>query len=237
MQVGLLLVRATHFMAAQRVWLALPVWARPIYAVCHPAMLLPLALVAIRVCGSYSPAEITQARLPLFLQGGTDWGGSNIFAVTVTLYAIFGVLGSVYLVLRRSVESRVTSYPGECRAGLWTLRLHIALFFVVGILTWGEDSRIRPNDFRNMFLLASTLYTVSIAYVAWLIRRRWDLRVKVLAAPLALWAWLIVGSDGNTAKAGQMRYSGENPEWRARGTRHGMMLKWHQACDTILGNI
>ena len=47
----------------------------------------------------YSPAEVTELqRIPLILQGGTDWGNSNLFAAYVTGHFIFGVLGCFVLV-------------------------------------------------------------------------------------------------------------------------------------------
>jgi hypothetical protein len=218
-------------------WSSLPRWSRPLYVVSHPALLLPIALAGIFVFGSYSPAAITQAKLPLFLQGSTDYGDSNIFAVTIALYVIFGVLGAWHLALRLSASARTASALQGYLAALWILKVHVALFVVFGVLTWREDRRITPNDFRNMFLLAALLYAASVWLVVWLSRRSTRLPLKLLVAPAFIYLWLVVGSDGNTAKAGQERYSGEDPQWRPRGVRHAIMLQWHRACDRLLGDI
>ncbi|MBY0280463.1 hypothetical protein K2Z84_34445 [Candidatus Binatia bacterium] len=58
-----------------------------------------------------------------------------------------------------------------------------------------------------------------------------------LIAPAFIVLWLIVGGDGNTAKAGQVLLSGEDPVVASRGFRHGAMLRWHELCDRILGDI
>lgn len=88
-----------------------------------------------------------------------------------------------------------------------------------------------------MFLLAALLYVCSAMVVVALSDSALPLFLKLAVAPIAIYCWLIVGSDGNTSKAGQMKNSGEDPEWRARGVRHGLMLKWHELCDSVLGDI
>jgi hypothetical protein len=219
----------------------LPAWAQVIYALGRPAMLLPSALLAIWLFGSYSPPVITQARVPLFLQGSTDWGGSNIFAVTVVLYAWFGTVGAAWLTVVSHGRTGDSSFTEALLANIWRMRFHLGLFLFFGIATWNplssSQDRDPDPDFRNMFVLAFFLYVASFFLVTWLSRRRLPLAAKVLISPVMLYLWLVIGSDGNTPKAGQMLYGGEKPTRTARGIRHGMMLKWYRVCDIVLRDL
>jgi hypothetical protein len=49
--------------------------------------------------------------------------------------------------------------------------------------------------------------------------------------------WYSVGSDGTTAKAGQILLAGQDPQPIVRSTRHAIMLKWHGMIDGLLGNM
>ena len=73
--------------------------------------------------------------------------------------------------------------------------------------------------------------------MTWLGRLAIPRAARVLAAPLVIALWLIVGSDGTTAKASQVLTAGVNPEESPRGIRHGIMLGWHRLCDRALGDI
>lgn len=216
----------------------LPAWARPIYVLGHPGMLLPSALIAIWLFGNYSPPEITQARVPLFLQGSTDWGGSNIFAVTVVLYVWFGILGAAWLTIVSHGRTVDSSFAKAFFSNVRHMRFHIGLFLFFGIATWNPWSPLANRDpdpdYRNVFVLVLFLYAASFVVVTWLSRRRLGLAAKVLVSPVMLYLWLVIGSDGNTPKAGQMLFAGEKPNRTARGIRHGAMLKWYQACDVVL---
>ena len=219
----------------------LPAWAQAIYVVGHPFMLLPSALVAIWLFGSYGPPEITQARLPLFLQGSTDWGGSNIFAVTVALYLWFGIVGAAWLTVVSHGRTGDLSVVKALLTNIWQLRFHIGLFLFFGIATWNPWSssqyRDPDPDYRNMFVLVLLLYGASFFVVTWLSRRRLPLAAKVLISPVMLYLWLVIGSDGNTPKAGQMLFAGQKPTRTARGIRHGIMLNWYRVCDIVLRDL
>jgi hypothetical protein len=138
-------------------------------------MLLPSALAAIWLFGGYSPAEITQARVPLFLQGSTDWGGSNIFAVTVVLYVWFGLTGGAWLALVSHMRPARSSFASVLRANIWSMRFHASLFLLFGILTWSPWSSVQDRDpdpdFRNIFVLVVVLYAASFLLVTWLSRQ------------------------------------------------------------------
>jgi hypothetical protein len=222
-------------------WVDLPTWAKPIYIAGHPGMLLPSALAAIWLFGGYRPAEITQARVPLFLQGSTDWGGSNIFAVTVVLYVWFGLTGAAWLALVSHMRPARSSFASVLRANIWSMRFHASLFLLFGILTWSPWSSVQDRDpdpdFRNIFVLVVILYAASFLLVTWLSRQTLSLAGKVIASPLMLYLWLVIGADGNTPKAGQMLFGYEKPLRTPRGVRHGIMLKWYQLCDVALRDL
>ena len=212
-----------------------------IYVLGHPAMLLPTALGAIWLFGRYTPPEITQARVPLFLQGSTDWGGSNVFAVTVVLYAWFGIVGAAWLTIVSHRRTADASFVNALLANIRQMRDHIALFLFFGIATWRPWSSVEHRDpdpdYRNMFVLALLLYVTSFFVVTWLSRRRLTLTAKVLVSPVMLYLWLFIASDGNTPKAGQMLFAGEKPHRTARGIRHGVMLRWYRVCDIVLRDL
>ena len=63
------------------------------------------------------------------------------------------------------------------------------------------------------------------------------LTARLALAPLFVVLWLVLGSDGNTARAGQIVYAGQDPQPIVRGVRHGVMLAWHRLCDGVLGDI
>jgi hypothetical protein len=119
---------------------------------------------------------------------------------------------------------------------LWFLKFHIIAFVTGGIAHLGYDSRVTPNDFRNMFILAGGVYILSITLIVWMNSARIPVVIRLALAPLFTMLWLFMGANGNTARAGQLVQSGQDPEWNPRGPRHRIMLGWHQACDSIFGS-
>lgn len=216
---------------------ALPGWARPLYVVSHPSAILPVAFLVAVSFADYEPYQINAVDVPLFLQGSTDWGGSVTFAVTIALYVAFGLLGAIYVILQMQLRPSTLSYQADARANLWVLRFHIGVFLLGGTACWDYDSRVTPNDFRNMFLFAVLVYSVAFAAATAIGRTRIRLLYRLALAPIAIYGWLWLGGDGNTAKAGQTRQGGENPAFQPRGVRHRVMLEWHRLCDRTLGDI
>src|SRR5204863_4672074 len=134
------------------------------------------------------------------------------------------------------LEPATASFAERLRGGAWRLSLHWTCFLFGG-LGWSYDRWVKPNDLRNMFLLAVLVFAASSLWVTWLSRRAIPRRARLLAAPLMIILWLIVGSDGTTTKAGQVLNSGVNPQETPRGLRHGVMLGWHRLCDGVLGDL
>ena len=204
-----------------------------------PLMIIPQAILVAGLVGGflYEPPEIhRQLEKHIFFQGNTDWGGGCLFAGTVALYVAFGFTAAWYLVLKMQKSATPASFGKSLLKAVWFLKFHIVAFVIGGIADLGYDSRVTPNDFRNMFVLAGTIYALSIVLIVWLNTLRLSLSIRLIVAPLFTVLWLIIGSDGNTARAGQLVQSGQDPAWMPRGTRHRIMLGWHQACDVVLGS-
>lgn len=81
------------------------------------------------------------------------------------------------------------------------------------------------------------MYCLSVVVATAVGRSRLPLLFCLALAPVVVYAWLWLGADGNTAKAGQTRQSGEDPAFQPRSVRHRVMLEWHELCDRVLGDI
>jgi hypothetical protein len=205
--------------------------------VSRPLAILPVAAVVAVYFSRYTPQQITELQqVPLFLQGNTDMGGSNIFAATIAMYVAFGLLAAAYCALQMHMRPRAASYFGELRANLWELRFHILVFIVGGTACSEYDKIVGPNDFRNMFLFAVLIYALSAAVVTAIGRTHLDLWQRLAIAPLVVYSWLWLGWDGNTSKAGQILSAGQDPAFQPRSSRHRVMLAWHEACDRAFGD-
>ena len=205
-----------------------------------PCAIVPLGVFAAAVVGLaiYEPPELHgDLERHLFLQGSTDLGGGTTFAAVVALYVLFGFTAAWHLVLVLARRPPIPSFGRALLAALWTLKFHLLVFAVAGTAPWSYDARVAPNDFRNLFLLAACVYAASIVWIVVLRNLRLPLPARLALAPLFTALWLVVGSDGNTARAGQHVCAGQNPHPIVRGARHGLMLRWHRLCDDALGDI
>lgn len=205
-----------------------------------PWMILPMAFlftwISLLIFGD--PPELHgNLNRALFLQGNTDWGGASLFAATIGLYVAFGFTSAWYLVLKLRDEKTPLSFGKALLKSLWILKFHILAFLIGGTGNFSYDMRVAPNDFRNLFLFACLIYTLSIVLIAFLYSKRLPLWFQSVCAPLFIIVWLIVGSDGNTARAGQFVTAGVNPQPITRSRRHAVMLFWHHLCDSLLGDI
>lgn len=205
-----------------------------------PWMLFPQALLVAWLVGGvlYEPPEIHRhLERHLFLQGSTDWGGGCLFAGTIALYVAFGFTSAWFLVLKLEESPGDIGFLRLLGRACWVLKFHILGFMVGGMANWGYDASVMENDFRNMFLLSGLLYALTILLICVLHRSRMSTRWKLALAPFLTVLWLVIGSDGNTARAGQLVQSGQDPQPVTRGIRHSVMLSWHRACDSLLGDI
>lgn len=204
-----------------------------------PAFLLPLGILTFLFFGTYDSGDIGHLQsIPLFLQGSTDLFGSCLFSATMASYIVLGLTASTYLTLRFDKVKPADWLAKDIARGIWSLKYHIALFIFFGLYPIETfDSRIRPNDFRNMFALACLVYTGTFLLILGLFRMQTSVWKRLVFGPTLLVLWLVAGSDGTTAKAGQVLYAGEEPQTTPRGLRHGLMLEWHRICDDLLGDI
>lgn len=204
-----------------------------------PLMIIPQGLVVAIAVGIiiYEPPEIHRhLERHIFLQGNTDWGGGCLFAGTVALYVVFGFTSAWYLMLSLG-GTDIHSFWRTVIRSLCLLKFHILAFLIGGTANLGYDTHVSPNDFRNIFLFAGMIYLLSILFVAALHATRLGSRIMIALAPLFTVLWLIIGSDGITARAGQLVQSGQDPQPITRGSRHAIMLSWHHLCDSVLGDI
>lgn len=202
-------------------------------------MIIPQSFVVAWLVGGilYEPPEIHgQLEKHIFLQGNTDWGGGCLFAGTVALYVAFGFTAAWYLALKLRESATPAAFGKNLLKAIWFLKFHIFAFVIGGAANLSYDNRVTPNDFRNMFLLAGSIYMLSVILIAGLNTLTVPAALKLALAPLFTVVWLLLGSDGNTARAGQLVQSGQDPEWSPRGTRHRIILSWHQACDAVFGS-
>ncbi len=205
-----------------------------------PLLIIPLGLLVAIVVGYvlYTPPELHgDPERHLFLQGSTDLGGGCLFAGIIALYVFFGFTASWHLALSLESLPPTVPYGRALLQALWTLKFHLLLFAVAGTACWPYDRLVTPNDFRNTFLLAALLYALSILWITALRNIRLPRPLRLALAPLFILLWLIAGSDGNTARAGQLVYVGQDPQPIVRGHRHALLLSWHRLCDTALGDI
>ena len=204
-----------------------------------PLMIIPQGLVIAIAVGMfiYEPPEIHRhLERHIFLQGNTDWGGGCLFAGTVALYVVFGFTSAWYLMLSLA-GAGIHGFWRTVMRSLWLLKFHILAFVIGGTAFFSYDARVSPNDFRNMFLFAGLIYFLSILFIATLHATRLAPGIKIALAPLFTVLWLIIGFDGNTARAGQLVQSGQDPQPITRSSRHAIMLSWHHLCDSALGDI
>ncbi len=205
-----------------------------------PVTILPLAIIgtvlSLAIYGD-PPEMHGDLERALFFQGSTDLGGGCMFAATVGLYVLFGITSSLYLVLKLSDRPPQSSWGRDFLNSLWILKYHITAFLIGGLANISMDGEVLENDFRNMFLLAVFIYTLSITLIVALHRAQLALRIQLMAAPLFTIVWIVLASDGNTPRAGQLVQSGQDPQPHVRGVRHGTMLAWHKFCDSIFGDI
>jgi hypothetical protein len=205
-----------------------------------PLMIIPQGLIIATAVGLgiYEPPEIHRhLERHIFLQGNTDWGGGCLFAGTIALYVVFGFTAAWYLTLKLNESKIRTSFLRTLGRAFWVLKFHILLFIVGGTANFEYDAGVTPNDFRNMFLFAGLIYFLSVLFICVLHQSLMGIKWKLALAPLFIILWLIIGSDGNTSRAGQLVQSGQDPQPIIRGKRHAIMISWHHLCDSTLGDI
>lgn len=205
-----------------------------------PWMLLPWTVIVIYLFLQIfqTPEMSHDYEKFIFFQGSIDWGDAAIFASTILLYIFFGVTAALYLTLKLEELSSKLSLSSLLVKSLKILKWHIICFVISGIIFMPLDSQSASNDFRNMFLFLCVIYTLNLLFIIFLKKYvRWNNYLKLAIAPFFIMLWIIIGSDGNTPRAGQFVSSNKGYIYQTRGMRHCIMMTWHRFCDSVLGDI
>jgi len=94
----------------------------------------------------------------------------------------------------------------------------------------GEFGKVSTSCEFDLAVLFGTILLVGVltaAWTAWTDGRRWRLGWKLLAAPAAVALWVFLAWDGQTPRAGQRLWSGQEPLPAVRSWRHAAMLAWY----------
>lgn len=205
-----------------------------------PWVLLPWTVIATYLfLQKFQTPEMTHDYEKfIFFQGSIDWGKAAIFANTILLYIFFGITAALYLTLKLEELSGESSISMLFLKSIKILKWHIICFVASGLLFMPLDSQSASNDFRNMFLFLCIIYAVNMYFIIFL-RKYVKLSnyFKLVIAPIFIMLWVVIGSDGNTPRAGQLVSSDKGYVYQVRGIRHGIMMKWHLICDSIFGDI
>jgi len=171
----------------------------------------------------------------LFFQGSIDMGCELIFVATIALYVLFGFIASWYAVLKLEELDNKSTFLQMFTYLVKVLKYHIAIFIFWGILC-DCDARIIPNDFRNMFLLVFFLYLFTMILIVIMRKLNLSRGIRLIIAPIFIVIWLIIGSDGNTARAKQIPIWNDNPHYVVTSKKHAIMIAWHNLCDDFFGD-
>lgn len=201
----------------------------------HPILILPWGiLIAFSTGGRYEPWEIATASIPIILQGGTDWGGSCLFAGWMANYLFFSFAAPIYATVSIPETSEV-NFITTLQSIVRKMKWYIFFFLLLGPITIFQDTIITPNDHRNLFLFFFVFYTFLIFYISTLLY--FKIRYRIIFSIIPLLILFLLMSDGITTKAGQWNVQGVDPEIHVRGIRHQLFLNWHKLCDFIFGDV
>jgi hypothetical protein len=202
-----------------------------------PWMIFPQTILGtVLILSIYErPVETGNFDKYLFFQGSIDMGSELIFVSTIALYVLFGFTASWYATLKLEELDVKTSLVKMLRYLFWVLKYHIIILLLWNIDN-GSDLRVVPNDFRNMFLWVFLLYFLSIVLIVMMRKLNMARIIRLIFAPTFMVIWLIVGSDGNTARAGQIAIWEDNPHYIVTSEKHAIMIAWHNLCDDFFGD-
>ncbi len=196
----------------------------------------------------FSPSEITELQeVPLILQGGTDMGGSNIFAAYVAGYFLFGLLGCLLLTNLLRVSGRKSP---RCWTNSWSTFTGLVLSYLV-IISLPIITAIRLATFptvdeghHHAFFVCDDVtaaavsfitYILSSLWIFWLSRKAISDNAKFLLSPLILVLSFYLASDGLTPKSGQVLNAFVIPKRQPVSAKHNIMLNVHDCCLLFTG--
>ncbi|EMS87191.1 hypothetical protein LEP1GSC074_3832 [Leptospira noguchii str. Hook] len=99
--------------------------------VLHPIFIFPWGiLIAFSTGGRYEPWQIATASISIILQGGTDWGGSCLFAGWMANYLFFSFAVPIYAIISIPEISKVSFIKTLQSVVKKNERVYIFLFVV-----------------------------------------------------------------------------------------------------------
>jgi len=199
-----------------------------------PFSIIPVCIILTKFFGNYSGYDIGHLQnIPLILQGSSDWGGSNMFAVYVASYVTFGIIASIYLNLRLWL---LEYYEITIKQSLLIMRYYIIIFIILGTLFLRESPS--PNDFRNVFFMMILIYSSCIIWITFLNKKNILKRyILLILSPLPIYIFIYIGWTGITTKAGQILTGGQIPLINPLSFRHLLMIRWHQFFDSFFNTV
>ncbi|MBQ7252877.1 MAG: hypothetical protein IJS32_09810 [Kiritimatiellae bacterium] len=187
--------------------------------------------------GRWIPAETgPHAEWMPFLQGGTDWGGGMAYALEAMAGVCYLALASWSLALWMARERKRApdgaGWGKRTRRALWFFAPYFLLLgvgWIWGLALGGRGGRwcSCEADDGVLRMTVALVGVLTAAWTAWLDGRRWRLVWKLLPAPAAVALWVFLAWDGQTPRAGQRLWSGQEPLPAVRSRRHAAMLAWY----------
>ena len=187
--------------------------------------------------GGWIPAETgPHAEWMPFLQGGTDWGGGTMYALMalagVCYLALASWLLALWLAMDRKESPDGAGWGKRTLRTLWFFVPYAVALGVLGIANFAVERgcvRHTSSEADGGVLMVTVALTgvLTAAWTAWVDGRRWRTVWKVLAAPAAVAFWVFMAWDGQTPRAGQRLWAGQEPLPAVRSWRHAAMLAWY----------
>lgn len=147
--------------------LQLPVWYRL-------WLILPLSVIILYILGmclTLPPNRIDPRKYPAFMDGGSDWGGSNIFFYTRVVMLFMGLLGFLSLSqLRPRPDWQNLSYRSISMILLKTFRFHLACYVTYALLAVFPDGGGDQGTWLVQFVEIAGWYVLSACFAVSLLR-------------------------------------------------------------------
>ena len=168
----------------------LPLWYRA-------WLILPLAVVALYILGmclTLPPNMIDPRKYPAFMDGGTDWGGSNIFFYTRVVMLLMGTLGFLSIpCLKPQPDWKNLSWRNTARLLLRVFVFHIFCFGLYGIVSVLPDAAGDGGTWIVIFLEMGGWYVLSACFAISLLRRGIHGSVVFMVSAVLSLLFLILG--------------------------------------------
>ena len=214
-------------------------------------ILVVFFLVILDIFFVFSPQEVTELqKVPLILQGGTDLGGSNIYAAYVTGHTFFGLLWclsfSLMLNTSASTKNKLLNFVtnryvilGYFVAFLLVNAPMLNLFTMYTMEAPGSYPEFTDKyfvcDYFQTFLLFAICYLSSFLMIFTLSRTKISFLKQLLLLPSILILFIFLAKDGITPKAGQVVQQYVVPKDTPNSSAHSAFIEIHKLCRICTG--